>query len=134
MPERDVYGTRSNELLDPRLVGEGRAKALTMLCGQEALFVISTMVLQRGTKTVRGKFVDDMKGERRVSTSWCQSETCTSKGPTICSAHSWWGKALQGSSPRCVGKKHYLWSHDRLCDDAPRQCGHVRREQMGDLV
>ena len=50
-------------VLDPRLVGEGRAKEVHTLCGQEALFVVPRSAMRRGTKTVRGKLVEDMKGE-----------------------------------------------------------------------
>ena len=35
----------------------------TSLGGREALFVVPRSALLRGTKTVRGKFVEDMKGE-----------------------------------------------------------------------
>ena len=52
--------TSPDELLDPRLMGEGRAKELAPLRGQE--FVIPRSALNRGTKTVRGKFVEDLQG------------------------------------------------------------------------
>ena len=58
LPKRDVYGTRSNELLSPLLVGVGRATEFSTFCGQNALFVIPRSALRRGTKTVRGKFVE----------------------------------------------------------------------------
>ena len=58
-----MYGTRSHELLDLKSVEEGRARELTTLCGQEALFVVPRSALRRGTKTVRSKLVEDMMGE-----------------------------------------------------------------------
>ena len=48
-------------MLDPGLVAEGREKELTTLSGQNALSVIPRSAVQRGTKTVRGRFVDNMK-------------------------------------------------------------------------
>ena len=42
---------------------------------------------------------------------------------------------MQGSLPRCVGKKRCLWFHDRLCDEAPRQYGVCSFGNMkGELV
>ena len=41
-----MYSQKSHELLEPR---------------QSALFVIPRTALRRGTKTVRGKFVDELK-------------------------------------------------------------------------
>ena len=42
----------------------GREKELSTLWGQNALFVIPRSAVQRDTKTVRGRFVDNMKNGR----------------------------------------------------------------------
>ena len=40
LPKRDVYGMKPSDLLHSRLAVEGRARELSTLCGQNALFVI----------------------------------------------------------------------------------------------
>ena len=45
-------------------MAEGREKELSTLCSQDALFVIPRTALRLGTKTVRGRYVDDMKNGR----------------------------------------------------------------------
>ena len=46
------------------MVAEGRDRELSSLCSQGALFVIPTTAFRPGTKTVGGRFVDDMKNGR----------------------------------------------------------------------
>ena len=46
------------------MVTEGRERDLTTLCSQDALFVIPRTAQRSGTKTVRGRFVDDIKNDR----------------------------------------------------------------------
>ena len=73
MPRGPVYSQRTNERLDDRMVAEGRARELATLCSQDALFVIPRTALRSGTKTVRGRFVDDMKNDR-VKSSFVAAE------------------------------------------------------------
>ena len=61
MPRGHVYSQKTNERLNDRMVAEGRERELSTLCSQDALFVIPRTALRPGTKTVRGRFVDDMK-------------------------------------------------------------------------
>ena len=64
MPRGPVYSQRTNERLDDRMVAEGRERELTTLCSQDAIIVIPRTAPRSGTKTVRGRFVDDMKKDR----------------------------------------------------------------------
>ena len=64
MPLWCVYSQNTIERLDDRMVAEGRERELSTLCSQDALFVIPRMALRPGTKTVRGRFVDEMKNSR----------------------------------------------------------------------
>ena len=64
MPLRYVYSQKTNETVDERMVAEGRERELSTLCSQDALFVIPRTALRSGTKTVRGRFVDDMENGR----------------------------------------------------------------------
>ena len=57
-----VYSQTTHERLDDRMVAEGRGRELSTLCAQDAL--IPRTALRLGTKTVKGRFVDDMKGDR----------------------------------------------------------------------
>ena len=61
MPLRYVYSRKTTERLDDRMVAEGRERELSTLCSQDALFVIPRTALRPGTKTVRGRNVDDIK-------------------------------------------------------------------------
>ena len=64
MPRGPVYSQKTNERLDDRMVAEGRERELATLCSQYALFVIPRTALRPGTKTIRDRFVDDMKNDR----------------------------------------------------------------------
>ena len=64
LPRRDVHSQKTDEVLDPVLVAEGRERELITLCNQGALFVIPKSAVKHGTKTVRGRFVDNMKDDR----------------------------------------------------------------------
>ena len=64
MPREPVYSQRTNERLDDRMVAEGHERELATLCEQDALLVIPRTALRPDTKTVRGRFVDDMKNDR----------------------------------------------------------------------
>ena len=46
------------------MVAEGREREFSTLCSQGAPFVIPRTALRPGTKTVRGRFVDDTKNGR----------------------------------------------------------------------
>ena len=61
MPRTFVYCQKTNELLDKRMVAEGRGRELGALCSQNALFVIPKTALSPGTKMARGRFVDEKK-------------------------------------------------------------------------
>ena len=64
MPLRYVYSQKTNELLDHRMVADGRERELSTSCSKDALFVIPRTALRSRTKTVRGRFVDDMEDGR----------------------------------------------------------------------
>ena len=64
MPRGPLYSHRTNEQLDDRMVAEGRKRELATLSSQDAWFVIARMALRPGTRTVRGRLVDDMKNDR----------------------------------------------------------------------
>ena len=64
MPLRYVFSQKSNEQLDDRMVAEGREREPSTLCSQDTLFVIPRTSVRPGTKTVRGRFVDDMENGR----------------------------------------------------------------------
>ena len=63
-PRAFVYSQRTNEQLEDRMLAEGLERELTTLYSQDALFVIPRTARRPSTKTVRGRFVDDMKNDR----------------------------------------------------------------------
>ena len=64
MPRASVCSQRTIERLNDRMVAEGRERELATVCSQDALSVIPRTALRPGTKTVRGRFVDDIKNDR----------------------------------------------------------------------
>ncbi len=62
-PEKDVYGIKSGAFLEAEKVAIGRWKELKAMETQEARLVIKRSELPRGTKMVRGRFLDDARGD-----------------------------------------------------------------------
>ena len=65
------------------MVAEGRDGKLATLCSQDALFVIPRTALPRGTKMVRGRFVDDMKNTR-VKSKFVAAEVARDVRHDVC--------------------------------------------------
>ena len=65
MPRGHVYSQKTHERAGTTEWWQKvRERELSTLCAQDALFVIPRTALRPGTKTVRKRFVDDMKGDR----------------------------------------------------------------------
>ena len=64
MSRGHVHSQKTNERLDDRMVAEGRERELSTLCSQNSFVPDTRSALRPGTKTVRGRFVDDMKSDR----------------------------------------------------------------------
>ena len=128
--KRDVYSQKSYELLGLRLVGEVRERELSTLCSQSALFVIPRATVRRGTKTVRGKFLDALKNGRVTSrfvaaevtrhvrydvhaeTSAFRSGSCHDDGFRSQAAGPHGKRTSLGDQ---VLKRKLRWSDDELC-------------------
>ena len=76
--------------------GVDRERELSMLCSQDALFMITRTALRPGTKMVRGKFVDDMMNGRAKG-RFVAAEVCKRREVR----RTCWNAGLEGLDDDC---------------------------------